>query len=125
MEATLRAAATFAGVLIFIIGLGAFPYVYNYHLAPLARLAKQVHVNDSCAETAAKFADYAGRRLRTGNVDVQYADGTTDAVVGFNHYVPARRLLHLYDLGAMDDLQLTAICDPAGTKIEWLDYLGD
>ena len=80
----MRVAAILAGVLLFVAGLVAFPYVYNYHVAPLARLSKRVRIGDSCAATAETFAAYAARYRRVGNTDLQYSDGTTEAAIGFD-----------------------------------------
>lgn len=118
-------AAILMGLSLMPFACVAYPYVYNYRLAPLARLHKRVHVGDDCAATARAFAAYYAREKADGNEDVQFADGSTDDTVEFTRLTPPRRLLHLYDLAIMDDVQLTAICDPSGRRVEQVYYLGD
>lgn len=121
----MRAAVT---VLLAFAAMGscvAYPWVHNYHIAPLARLAAQVQAGDSCGATAAAFSAYYERQKRRGNEDVQFADGSTAQSHEFSNRSPPRRFMHLYDLGIMDDLQLTVICDAAGDRVEEVFYLGD
>lgn len=121
----MQAAAVLAVVIGLPLAVMAYPLVHNYHLAPLARLAKRVHVGDDCAATARAFAAYHARRVARGNTDVQYADQATRDDIAFQRPRPPRRLLHLYDLTPFHDVQLTAICTADGRRVEQVFYIGD
>jgi hypothetical protein len=120
-----KAAAVIGAVIVLPLATMTFPFIYNHHLAPLARLHKRVHAGDDCASTARAFAAFYQARRAEGNDDVQLSDGFTDDTHAFDHLHPRRRLLHLYDLAFMDDVQLTAICDASGARVERVLYLGD
>lgn len=114
-----------AAVLCAPVAIIAYPFVHNYHLAPLARLSRRVHVGDDCAAASREFAAYYQRQRAGGNRGVQHADGSTADNAAFDDVTPPRRTLFLYDLGFMDDLQLTVICDAAGRRVERVFYVGD
>ena len=114
-----------AAVLLLVPAALVYPWIHNYHLVPLARLAKRLDVGDDCVATARAFAAYFDRRKAAGNDDVQLADMRTDDTTPFDRLAPGRRLLHLYDLTFFDDVQLTAVCDPAGRRVESVYYIGD
>jgi hypothetical protein len=117
--------AVVAVLLLLPAAVMLYPFVHNYHLVPMARLAKRVHPGDDCGAAARAFAAYYEARRGRGNDDVQFTDGRTLDDHAFQRLVPPRRLLHLYDLTLFDDVQLTAICDPAGQRVERVFYLGD
>jgi hypothetical protein len=121
---TVRSLAIVAGIFALVIGLMFYPFIHNYHVTPLARLGKRIQGAD-CAATADAFARYYQARRKAGSTDVQFADHSTDKDLAFRRLNPPRRLLHLYDLTLFDDVQLTAICDPAGARVEQVFYLGD
>lgn len=113
--------AAAAGLLLSPVAVIAYPMIHNHHVAPLGRLAKRVHPGDDCAATARSFAAYFERQRARGNGDVQYADSHTPG----SRLAPSGRLLHLYDLTVFDDVQLTAVCDTQGRRVERIIFLGD
>jgi hypothetical protein len=125
VRTTLKALAVVAGLFLAAIGVMAYPFIHNYHVAALARLGKRVQPGDDCAATANAFARYFKARQKAGSTDVQFADQSTSDGHEFGSLQPPRRLLHLYDLTLFDDVQLTAICDPAGRRVERVLYIGD
>jgi hypothetical protein len=116
--------AAAAGLLLSPVAVIAYPMIHNHHVAPLGRLAKRVHPGDDCGATARSFAAYFERQRARGNGDVQYADSRTGDTPG-SRLAPSGRLLHLYDLTVFDDVQLTAICDTQGRRVERIIFLGD
>ncbi|WP_420126871.1 hypothetical protein [Longimicrobium sp.] len=121
----LQALAIVAGLFLVPMGVIGYPFFHNYHVTALARLHKRVHPGDDCAATATAFARYFRARQLAGSTDVQFADQSTDGRHEFGSLRPHRRLLHLYDLTVFDDVQLTAICDAAGRRVERVLYVGD
>lgn len=101
------------------------PLVYNYHMAPLARLSRRVPVGSDCAAAGRAFAAYYERRRAHGNDDVQHADGSTVDNAAFDDVMPPRRMLSLYDVTLFGDVQMEIICDPAGRRVERVFYVGD
>ncbi len=120
-----KVVAVVAGLFLLPVAAMLYPFVHNYHLAPLARLAKRVHPGDDCGAAARAFAAYHEARRARGNHDVQFTDSRMADDHALQDLAPPRRLLHLYDLTPFDDVQLTAICDPAGQRVERVFYLGD
>lgn len=120
-----KLAAVIGAVIVLPLAGMAFPFIYNHHLAPLARVHARVHVGDDCASTARAFAAYHQARLQDGDDDVQLYDGATDHTHEFDYLRPPRRLLHLYDMALMEDVQLYAVCDPSGDRVERVLYFGD
>lgn len=114
-----------AGVLAGVAAVVAYPWIHNHHLAPLARLSRHVPVGSDCAAASRAFAAYYERQRARGNGDVQHADGSTADDAGLGDLSPPRRMLFLYDLTLFDDVQLTALCDPAGRRVERVMYVGD
>lgn len=121
----LRALAIIAGLVLVPLGVILYPFFHNHHVTALARLHKRVHPGDDCAATADAFARYFRARQMAGSTDVQFADQSTGDRHAFASLRPPRRLLHLYDLTLFDDVQLTALCDAAGQRVERVLYVGD
>jgi hypothetical protein len=121
----LKALAIVAGLFLVPFGVILYPFFHNYHVTALARLHKRVHPGDDCAATAGAFARYFRARQAAGSTDVQFADRSTAHGHELGSLRPPRRLLHLYDLTLFDDVQLTAICDAGGRRVERVLYIGD
>lgn len=118
----MRIAGLVAAVILIVMGVGSFGYVYNYHLAPLARLSNEITEGDRFSDVNGKFIAYYERRRSTGSVHFRARDSasgqwTTDVAVSANG-------LYLSDRGLFDDIQLTVEFD-AGGRVEHIDLVGD
>ena len=109
-------------LVLLLIGIGSFGYLYNHHVAPLARLASEIEVGDPFSEVHQKFVSYYKSRGPAGSIDFtarnsESGQWTADVMVPANG-------LYLSDHGFFDDIKLTVEFDSGG-KVQRISLIGD
>lgn len=103
------------------IGVMFAPYVYNYHLFPLARLHKTIGIGDSCDEVSAKFQAYHEKYKNASQI--YFNEGMTETEDDGSAIEPSR-FLALYHVNIFDDIQLNLVCDANG-DVSKIQFIGD
>lgn len=110
------------GTIVTVLGAGSIGYVYNYHLAPLARLASGIEEGDSFGAVYEKCIAYYEQGRGMGSVSMTARDSatgqwTTDLTVAADG-------LHVSDTGLFDDIDLTVEFDGKG-RVKEKRLIGD
>ena len=114
-------AALVAAPLLFLSCV-AYPFIHNYYVHPLGRLARSIEPGQLCEQVAARFDTYASESAVSQ--EFQYHREETRRNLLKTEDVEPGELLFLYDLSPFDDLQLSVRCGPDRQVAEKL-FIGD
>ncbi len=115
----ISAVALFLLIVIVVAG----PFIYNYHLSPLARLRNDIQIGQKYEIVDALCTEYY-EKYREGDEIYKNLGDTKDLTAKPSEAPVDGKYIHLYHWIFLDDLQLTVFFD-VNNKVAHVAFLGD